>query len=204
MKQKNMIHSSLLTGFLVLLGTSSSVLSKPVQSSTVEDAVSKAPIILLVETGKREFDDLKEGEKIKVKQVQFECRKQSYKVLKVYRNDSRMKVAVDSTIEVNDKSNGCMDFEMTLEKKQGKLVLRHTDPKQSAVNPWISDVAGPPVKEILFLTPYEWSGSPNPVFSHWGWFVSPHDYSAELEKKLPRPIIGSAGKRHVQLGTDCK
>lgn len=174
------------------------VQAEPVASTSLEEAITKAPIIVLAEAGMQQYDDLKEGAEVKTDTMAFECRKQSFKILKVYRNKSNFKLAPNSAIEVNAKSNSCIVSDITLKKQKDKLIVKYNGTE--AASPPFSVAINPGhEKKILFLA----NGEINPKTpEHYGWFVSPQKYNEELEKKLASSET-DPGKKTVHMNDGC-
>ena len=173
-----------------------SVNAKPVANTPLGDAIAKAPVILLAETGPKEFDNLKPGEIRKSNEISFECRKQSFRVLKIYRNNTGKVLQVGNSILINDKSNGCIDFEITIQRKGNKLEINRLDEKNS---PYTIEIINHRDKVVLFLEPDQ----PNAKsLEHYGWFVSPHEYNNNLESQIMHAINQSV-RRGVHLTSGC-
>ncbi len=154
--------------------------SEPVARTTLDEALRLAPAAVLVEAGKQQYDDLKEGEEVKTESLAFDSRKQTFKILKVYRNKTALKLKEGMEIEVNRKSNGCINYSISVKKLNGKLEITNITEKQRSHFDSV-EVKNTHEKEILFLAPNE--ADPK-LFEHYGWFVSPQKYSDELNAKL--------------------
>lgn len=153
--------------------------AKPVAATELEDALSKAPIILLAESGPKEYDDLKAGDIRKAHSIQFECRKQAFKILKVYRNKTNMDLKIGTSLQINNKSNGCIDFEITIERKGAKLDVKGAN-GQTQIG-YQLDITNNKEKVVLLLQ-QEYS---NPkLLEHYGWFVSPEPYKSGIESQI--------------------
>ena len=163
--------------FLLALAFQSFAQCKPVEETSLDEAIKKAPVIVLVEEGKREYDDLKEGHEIKTSSSAFGRRKQSFKILKVYRNNSEIKLEPSSLIDVNEKNNSCIDGPITVQKKQGKLKITYG----RVPGDYTIDLSYSHDREVLFLTAAE---SDPKRLAHYGWFVSPQKYTEQLDSKL--------------------
>lgn len=173
-------------------------LAKPVQATSREEALGNAPIILLAESGAREFDDLKEGEIIQYHTIKFEGRKQSFKILKVYRNKTDNDLKVGSSIQLYNKSNGCLDFLITIERKGNKLEIKSID-GHNQVNHQV-DITNSKEKVVLFLQP---NYSDPKILEHYGWFVSPEPFTAGLESQISKAAYAGP-KRGVHMTSACE
>ncbi|MBX9720233.1 MAG: hypothetical protein K2X81_02465 [Candidatus Obscuribacterales bacterium] len=173
--------------------------SKPVAQTELTEAIAQAPVILEAEEGKVQYDDLKEGETVVTTALSFDCRKQWFKITKVFRNNTNIKIAVGSEMELYNKSNGCIEYALKVKKTNGKLQLTAVD-KPS--DPYFYTPKDPNrhEKDVLFLT---LSDSNPKVFAHYGWFVSPQAATAELEKKIQSLAPANGGKRTIHMPADC-
>ncbi len=173
--------------------------SKPVAQTDLAEAIAKAPVILEAEEGKVQYDDLKEGETVVTTSLSFDCRKQSFRITKVFRNNTNVKIAVGSEIELNNKSNGCIDYDLKVKKIKGKLQMSAVD---RPGDPYFYTPKDPHrhEKDILFLT----LNDSNPkTLAHYGWFVSPQAATAELENKIQNWATANGGKRTIHMPADC-
>ena len=181
---------------LALLLSQTFASAEPVNRTTLEEAISKAPIILLAEAGQQQYDDLKPNEVVKIDTMKLECRKQTFKILKVLRNNSKLKLTANSDIEVNAKSNSCESYPIVI-KRQDKQLLVHPDEKGSGPD-FTVDIKNSHEKKFLFLSPLE-ADQNQP--EHYGWFVSPQHFTDELDRKLSS--LPPAGKKTIQMTGDC-
>ena len=168
-------------------------MAEPVLRTSMEDAISTAPIILLAESGKQEYDDLKEGEAVKTDTMALECRKQHFKILKIYRNTSSTKLALNQDIEINAKSNSCIVYDVSVKKKGKDLVVSYLG--KTNFQPFTISTVHTPQKDFLFLVPER------AQLMHFGWFVSPKPYTQDLEAKLE--ALPPPTKKTIQLNGDC-
>ena len=169
-------------------------ISKPVATTSLNEAISNAQIVLVVETGAMQFDDMKEGEQRKMDSNEFECRKQKYKILKVLRNNTKVRLNPNASIEVNHKSNSCIVNSIVVRKRGKQLIISRTDMDA----PRTVDVYDQHEKEILFLSPSEYMPG---QLEHYGWFVSPQPWKESIEHECSvahKPI-----KSVIQLLPDC-
>ncbi len=169
-------------------------ISKPVATTSLNEAISNAQIVLVVETGAMQFDDMKEGEKRKMESNEFECRKQKYKILKVLRNNSKVKLNPNACVEVNHKSNSCIVNSIIVSKRGNKLVISRTDMDA----PTTVDVYNQHEKEILFLSPSQYMPG---QLEHYGWFVSPQPWKESIERECS--VAHKPVKSVIQLLPDC-
>ena len=171
--------------------------SKPVATTPIEDALEKAPIILLAESGQKEFDNLREGEIRKSHEIEFDCRKQAFKILKVYRNKTNSALKIGQSIELNNKSNGCIDFDITIQRKGTKLEITHADGKTA---PYTIDITNKKEKVILFLQEFD---PQKKLLEHYGWFVSPDPFTAGRETQIIKASYTGA-KKGTHLTSGCE
>lgn len=171
--------------------------AEPVMKTTLEEAIKSAPLILLAESGKQEFDDLQEGETVKLDTMQLECRKQHFKVLKVYRNSTPVKVSANSDLQIHAKSNSCIVFDVSVKRQGNDLVVSYLGNTNN--QPFTISTKQKSQKDFLFLSN---SGNSPTQLEHYGWFVSPKPYTAELETQLQS--LPPLSKKTIQLNSDCK
>lgn len=170
--------------------------AKPVWTTSLNEAIANAPIILVVEAGEMQFDDMKEGESKTMQSDEFYCRKQKFKILRVLKNEKKQKLDLNSTISINYKSNNCIVDTISVRKKGKQLFVARPDKKDSEFSVSVYDQHE---KEILFLIPSEYRKG---ELEHYGWFVSPQSWKESVEKECTlahKPI-----KSVVQIAPDCK
>ncbi|MBX9571983.1 MAG: hypothetical protein K2X77_24030 [Candidatus Obscuribacterales bacterium] len=187
---------AILTSIGLLMATLQAVQAKPVAETPLGEAIEKAPIILLAEGGPKEYDNLKQGQIVKTHSIAFDCRKQAFKILKIYRNKTAWDLQPGKSVEINNKSNGCLDFEITIERKGNKLTVKQKE--ERGIKPYSIDIKNDHEKVVLFLQP-----AYNPKFlEHYGWFVSPEQYNGDLEKQIADAKY-SGPKHGVHLTSGC-
>ena len=147
---------------------------KPVQETTLDDALEKAPIICSAEITGRQFDDLKPGETATTTARFFLGSR--YRITEIFR-DLSGKLALNNEMLIPGKSNSCLVWEETVKREGDNLVFSREE------NGKIMDVENFPIfpankKVILFLETGE-NG-----FTHYGWFVSPQPDNEEIRSKI--------------------
>lgn len=187
------MKKSTLVSLLICALSPICAIAESVMRTSMEDAMSTAPIILLAESGKQEYDDLKEGETVKTDTMALECRKQHFKILKIYRNTSSTKLALNQDVQINAKSNSCLVYDVSVKKKGKELVVSYLGNTNN--QPFTISTVHPPQKQALFLVPER------DQLMHFGWFVSPKPFTQELEAKLE--ALPPPTKKTIQLNGNC-
>lgn len=144
--------------------------AKPVMGTTIEEAVTKAPVILLTEVVGYQFDDLKPGETVKTSARFFLARK--YKILEILR-DKTNKVAREQVLQIAGKSNTCLVWEEEVSREGNTLRFTRQEKGQAPIEETLTISVGD--KFVLFL---------DEEFSHYGWFVSPAKPEESLLEKI--------------------
>ena len=178
MNIKNFLHTSVC--LLAPLGLASAPVGAYDDANPddrLAQAISGAPYIALAETGPREFDTLKDGELRKSTNQAFWHQKQTFKILKVYRNKlTGMPVKVGNSVVVPRHANVCLEFDITVQRKGNDLIIKSkSNPRADRTEP-----IEPPEKVFLLLRRAE-----NPrMLSHFGLYVSPVKFDETVEKQI--------------------
>ncbi len=172
----------------------------PVNATTVAEASKEAEAIVTVDAGPNEFDDLPEGKVLKLKSSRFALRKQQFKVLKVYKNATKVKLSVGEKLWIKPRGMVCFEFPASVKKEHGKLKLTTitTAGKHPKTTESLEEVAKPE-KDVLFLTAVitgkqvEWYHSEFPLPLN-------EDTQKELDAFAAKP---APVKKVVQMGSEC-
>ena len=190
----------LILGFIVQLFAWSSF-TIPSSATTVAEASNDAEAVVAAEAGPNEFDDLPEGKVLKLKSSRdFALRKQQYKVLKVYKNTSKVKLSVADKLWIPPRGSVCFQYPASVKKEKGKLKLTTSMWSGGRLKPDVSfDEVAKPEKKILFLRAVV-------TGKHVDWYHSefPLQFSEEAQKEIDALATKPAQtKKVVQIGSEC-
>lgn len=164
--------------FFFIFFIAPALLGKGARETTLEEAISQAPIICSGEVVGCQFDKLKPDEKVKTNDRFFLGIK--YRISEIFR-DLPNKLKVGTEIEVPLKSNTCLIWEEEVRRENNVLIFSRGNKNPAESGGSFEERWEAPLNQkfILFL---------DEKLHHFGWAISPKPESEEVKKKIDQAM----------------
>jgi hypothetical protein len=171
---------------LALVSLAPLALAKGVRPNTVAEACAKAPVIVMAELVRGEYETLEEGN---TRKVDVYALWTEFRITEVLKGEPPKKGAVLRLVE---KSNSCIRYLTTATRKGKTVQLTVNRGKTTKIQTLkIADLEKRHgQKVVLFLSPV---AGKKGKWQHWGWFVSPKTANKKIEAQV-RDLIAKAKK----------
>jgi hypothetical protein len=185
-------------GALMLLGGHSpAVHAKPVKMTSLAEGIERAPVIVVAELVRHQFESIPEGRSATVTPYSIW---REFKVSRVLKNAAKVESLNPGTVlRITDRSNSCIAYETKITRNADTLHMvtpgRRPPEERRSLRRFTKDYGK---RVFLFLEP---SGSKQitripPRLGHFGWGLSPADWSAETQRDIrTRVVKATAGGR---------
>lgn len=159
------------------------VLAKPMPKTPLKVGVKKAQLIVIAEFSRHQFEDLKDGESTRL--FVDEAWKQ-FKVTKVLKNSSGLKIPLKTVVQAPEKCNGCIRFQSRVTRKGNDFHIRPDGRGSKVEKQSLKELrTQQSQKVILFLTVSPQGPKVSVVkATHFGWFLSGTKWSEAYENKV--------------------
>lgn len=158
-------------------------LAKPMAKTPLKVGVKKAQLIVIAEFTRHQFEDLKDGESTRL--FVDEAWKQ-FKVTKVLKNSSGLKVPLKTVVQAPEKCNGCIRFQSLVTRKGNDFHIRPDGRGSNVHKQSLKELRTQQSRKvILFLTVSPQArGATIVKATHFGWFLSGAKWSEAYENKV--------------------